>query len=572
MRLFGGFNTMIKLLHIENIAVIEKADIEFASGLNVLTGETGAGKSIVIDALTAVTGGRTSRDIIRAGADGASVTAVFSGNESLEWFEDNGVEPDEGGEIFILRKISADGKSTCRVNGTPVSASQLRELGANLLDIHGQNDGRKLLDESAHLTYLDAFGNLDNALGEYRAAYKRLREKKAEIERLSIDEGEKERRIDALKYQIEEIERAKLVPGEMDELSSRRDMLLNASKLTEAVEAAFEALYGGDSTDGAVALINDAHERLDRAASYSENLRTLGERLLDARYTVQDISDELRDLRAELDFTPGELDELESRLDVLRRITRKYGSEQDALEYLEKSVAELSDIEYSSDRIAKLESELSSCVQETQVLADKLSQMRKAAAVELEKRVADELSELNMPGVQFEAEFGDVSGEHGLSGNGCDDVRFLMSSNAGQPPGRISKIASGGELSRIMLALKNVLSGEQDTGTVVFDEVDAGVSGIAAQRVGEKLAKLALRRQVLCVTHLPQIAAMADTHFEIRKSVSDGKTFTHVNALDVEGRKKEIARLSGGENITQTTLESAAEQLAAAEDYKGMLG
>ena len=563
---------MIKLLHIENIAVIEKADIEFASGLNVLTGETGAGKSIVIDALTAVTGGRTSRDIIRAGADGASVTAVFSGNESLEWFEDNGVEPDEGGEIFILRKISADGKSTCRVNGTPVSASQLRELGANLLDIHGQNDGRKLLDESAHLTYLDAFGNLDNALGEYRAAYKRLREKKAEIERLSIDEGEKERRIDALKYQIEEIERAKLVPGEMDELSSRRDMLLNASKLTEAVEAAFEALYGGDSTDGAVALINDAHERLDRAASYSENLRTLGERLLDARYTVQDISDELRDLRAELDFTPGELDELESRLDVLRRITRKYGSEQDALEYLEKSVAELSDIEYSSDRIAKLESELSSCVQETQVLADKLSQMRKAAAVELEKRVADELSELNMPGVQFEAEFGDVSGEHGLSGNGCDDVRFLMSSNAGQPPGRISKIASGGELSRIMLALKNVLSGEQDTGTVVFDEVDAGVSGIAAQRVGEKLAKLALRRQVLCVTHLPQIAAMADTHFEIRKSVSDGKTFTHVNALDVEGRKKEIARLSGGENITQTTLESAAEQLAAAEDYKGMLG
>jgi len=555
---------MIKLLHIENIAVIEKADIEFTQGLNVLTGETGAGKSIVIDALTAVTGGRTSREIIRTGADAASVTAVFE-SDLTTWLEDNGIEPDESGEIFITRKISADGKSTCRVNGAPVPAAQLRELGAQLIDIHGQNDGRKLLDEGSHLTYLDLFGSLGGALETYKAAFRDFKAKRAEIDKLTLDEDEKERRIDALKYQIEEIERAKVKLGEFDMLSSRRDMLVNSSKLTEAVEAAFEALYGGESTGGAVALINDAQGQIDRAAQYFDDLRALGERLLDVGYTVQDISDELRDVRAKLDFSPGELDELESRLDSLRRVTRKYGGENEALEHLEKARAELSDIEDSTDRLQKLESELDACRQEAKRLAEKLSDLRRAAATELEERVMDELSQLNMPGVKFKAEFG---ARYELNETGCDEVRFLMSANAGQEPGRISRIASGGELSRIMLALKNVLSGDQDTGTMVFDEVDSGVSGIAAQRVGEKLQKLAHRRQVLCVTHLPQIAAMADTQFEIQKSVSGGKTFTHVAMLDTEGRKREIARLIGGENITPTTLTSAEEQLDAAREYK----
>ena len=558
---------MLKLLHIENIAVIEKADIEFLSGLNVLTGETGAGKSIVIDALSTVTGGRTSRDVIRTGAEHASVTAVFA-DIDLTWFDQNGVEPDESGEIYITRKISSDGKSVCRVNGTPVSAAQLRELGASLLDIHGQNDGRKLLDESAHLSYLDTFGGHTDALKAYSAAYARLVDKKSEIDRISMDETEKARRIDALKHQIEEITRAKLKPGESDTLSARRELLLNASKLTEAVEIAFQSLYGGEDTAGALALISDSHAQLDRAARYSEGLRKLAGRLMDLRYSIQDIADELRDTRAELDFSPGELDELDARLDVLRRIIRKYGSETEALDHLERSEAELSDIEDGASKLARLESELKTCVREAADLSEVLTEKRKAAALKLQSLVMETLSQLSMPNVSFIAEFGNVRSEYGLNASGSDEVSFLMSANAGEAPGRINRIASGGELARIMLALKNVLSSGIDTGAMVFDEIDSGVSGVAAQRVGEKLAKLAKERQVLCVTHLPQIAVMADAHYEIQKSVSGGRTFTHVNELDFDGRKNEIARLSGGENITATTLASAAEQLAAAEEFK----
>ena len=559
---------MIKLLHIENIAVIEKADIEFTDGLNVLTGETGAGKSIVIDALSAVTGGRTSRDVIRTGAEFASVTAVFSDDGKAEWLSGNGVEPDECGDIFVSRKITADGKSTCRVNGTPVSATQLRELGTTLIDIHGQNDGRKLLDESAHLAYLDAFGCFENELDDYHLAWKQLSEKKNEIDRLSIDEHEKARRIDALRYQTDEIERAKLSPGEHDMIAARRELLINASKLTDAVETAFAALFGGEDSSGAVALISDARDSLDRASRYSEGLRVISERLLDLRYTAQDISDELRDFRAELDFSPGELEELEARLDVLKRIIRKYGSEETALERLESGRKELSDIEDSENRLEKLGIELEICVRKASGAAEKLSKRRKEAAVRLEKRVRNELSELNMPGVEFIVEFEEIRGEYGLNASGSDEVWFLMSANAGEKPGRINRIASGGELARIMLALKNVLSSGLDTGSMVFDEIDTGVSGIAAQRVGEKLSWLASHRQVLCVTHLPQIAVMADAHFEIQKSISGGRTYTRVTELDFEGRKKELARLSGGENVTLTTLTSAEEQLAAAARFK----
>ena len=559
---------MIKLLHIENIAVVEKADIEFSAGLNVLTGETGAGKSIVIDALSAATGGRASRDLIRTGAAFASVTAVFSETSSNEWLAHNSIESDESDEIYITRRISADGKSVCRVNGVPVSATQLRELGAALLDIHGQNDGRKLLDEGAHLNYLDAFGDLAQLVGEYHESYRKLIETKGQIEKLSLGESEKERRVSELSYQIEEIERARLRPGEQEDLSDRRVLLLNASKLTDGVDSAFQAMSGGDSADGAVALISEAQGKLDRAAAYSEGLRVLSERLLDLCYTAQDITDELRDFRSQLDFTPDELDELEARLDVLRRITRKYGGEKEALEHLARCQAEISDIEYGADRLAKLEDKLEKCLQEALGHADRLSAARKAAARMLESRVMDELSQLNMPGVKFLVEFDAVRGEYGLRVSGRDEVRFLMSANAGEAPGRIGRIASGGELARIMLALKNVLSGSLDSGTMIFDEIDSGVSGIAAQRVGEKLATLAKQRQVLCVTHLPQIAAMADTHFEIRKSVSEGRTYTYVNELDYEGRKMEIARLSGGENITATTLKSAAEQLSAADKFK----
>ena len=565
---------MIKLLHIENIAVIEKVDIEFSGGLNVITGETGAGKSIVIDALSAATGGRASRDLLRTGTDAASVTAVFSDISDASWFEDNGIGQDESSDVFITRRIASDGKSVCRVNGAPVSAAQLRLLGAALLDIHGQNDGRKLLDDSAHLYYLDTFGGHGVLLDSYTQAYTALRSKQTEINKLSMDESEKERRIDTLRYQIDEVERARLRPGEFSELTARRELLLNASKLTESVESAFEALYGGDASNGAVTMISDAQALLDRAARYSEGLRALSERLGDLRYTVQDISDELRDFRGKLNFSPGELDELETRLDILRRVERKYGGEEEALGRLERWEAELSDIEDSSSKLEKLESEFAECLRNAAVLAEKLTELRKESAVKLEGRVREELAQLNMPGVEFAVEFGAARGEFGLDATGCDEVWFLMSANAGEKPGRINRIASGGELARIMLALKNVLSGgtpgapARDTCAMVFDEIDSGVSGVAAQRVGEKLAKLARDRQVLCVTHLPQIAVMADAHFEIQKSISGGRTFTHVTELDIEGRKKEIARLSGGENITGTALTSAAEQLAAAEKYK----
>ena len=565
---------MIKMLHIENIAVIEKADIEFSSGLNVMTGETGAGKSIVIDALSAVTGGRTSRDVLRTGAEYASVTAVFSGSEDDGWFDNSGVGRDESDEIFITRRLSADGKSVCRVNGTPVSAAQLRDLGGTLLDIHGQNDGRKLLDENAHLFYLDSFGALESVRCEFEESYKKLKEKEAEINKLSMDENEKKRRVEELKLKIGEIERAKLKPGEISELTERRELLLNASKLTESVESAFESMYGGDSADGAVAMISGAKAQIDRAARYSDGLRAISDRLEDLLYTSQDISDELRDFRAMLNFSPGELDEIENRLDVLRRIERKYGGEEEALEKLEDARDELSDVEDSSNKLVKLESELELCLGEAEGFAAELSKARKLAATVLEQRVMDELSQLNMPGVEFMVEFDSVSGEHSLCVNGRDEICFLMSANAGEKPGRINRIASGGELARIMLALKNVLSGEtmnasaRDPGTMVFDEIDSGVSGVAAQRVGEKLSNLAHDRQVLCVTHLPQIAVMADTHFEILKTISDGRTYTHIHELDFEGRKKELARLSGGEHVTATTLISAEEQLAAAEAFK----
>ena len=559
---------MIKLLHIENVAVIEEADIEFSTGLNVLTGETGAGKSIVIDSLSAVTGFRTSREIIRTGADFASVTAVFTNTSVNTWLTENDIQPDESGDVFISRRISADGKNVCRINGSPVPAAVLRELGGALIDIHGQNDGRKLLDEGAHLQYLDTFGGFEKELEEYTASYLKLKDKKTEIDKLTMNETEKEKRIDLLKHQIKEVEAAKLSAGEQNDLTSRRELLLNASKLTESVETAFEAIYGGGDGASALALISDACALLDRASLYSEELKGLSERLTDIRYGTQDISDELRDFRAQLDFSPGELDKLEERLDVLKRITRKYGSEEEAILFLEQAKNELMDMEDGANKLEKLEAEYKKIKTDAIKLAGVLSEKRKTTAKTLQQQVENELSQLNMKGVKFTVEFGNLSADDGLNNTGCDEVWYLMSANAGEAPGRINRIASGGELARIMLALKNVLSSGQDTASMVFDEIDTGVSGIAAQRVGEKLAQLAKNRQVLCVTHLPQIAVMADTHFSISKEVKNGRTYTHVESLGFDGRKHELARLSGGENITPTTLASAEEQLTAAKEFK----
>ncbi|MGM9521664.1 MAG: DNA repair protein RecN [Oscillospiraceae bacterium] len=558
---------MLSLLHIENIAVVEKADIEFEKGLNVLTGETGAGKSIVIDSLEAALGWRTSRELVRRGAKSALVTAVFTGADVKDWCEDNGAEYDD--ELVLTRKIGEDGKSSCRINGMPISAVQMRELGLRLIDIHGQGDGQRLTDERYHRSYLDGFGGTDKELQEYRQAYNEYKSVQDELDALSLDESEKERRIDILTFQIAEIERAGLVPGEYEEKHKRREFLKSAGKLTGAVRDAAAALYGGERSDGAISLIGAAAESVSYALRFSDELSGISEKLNDLRYAAEDVAEELRDIRERLDFSPEELDELDERLDTLRRVLKKYGgSEEAALEFLDDCKRELENIEYADERRRTLEAKLSRLRAAAEGLAGKLSDKRRSAAEELEKRIEKELSELSMGGASFKVEVSKAP----LGPYGADDVRFLMAANAGEAMGRISKVASGGELSRIMLAMKTVLASRDDVQSMVFDEIDTGVSGIAAQRVAEKLAVIGRGKQVICVTHLPQIAAMADTHFSIEKREDAGRTFTSVTKLDIEGRKSELARLTGGANITETTLRSAQEQLDAAKNFKQTLG
>ena len=556
---------MLNELHIENIAVIEKADISFAPGLNVLTGETGAGKSIIIDSIGAVLGERVSRDLVRRGAEKGTVTAVFDADCAAAWLEENEIDSD--GELIIQRRITLDGKSSCRICGTPVTAAQLKEMAAMLVDIHGQNDGRQLMDERRHMAYLDSFGHLDGALAAYRAEYDRFSAIKKEMAALSMDEIEKARLSDSLKYQIEELERANIKPGEKDTLSARRDLLRNSEKLTEALDEAFSALYGGD--DNAVSMSQNAAYYAAKAANYAPELEQAANAVNDAAFALADAAETLRDFKDSLDFSPEEYDNIETRLSLLNKLERKYGrTDEELCVYLDECRRKLDDIEYADDRLVKLEKELSAQKAQCVKAAAALSAQRREKAAELEKRIVTELRELNMPSVRFAVEFVPVDNEQGFDASGADKIRFIMSANAGEELGRISKIASGGELSRIMLAMKNVFAENDPVGTMVFDEIDTGVSGIAAQRVAEKLFAVSKGRQVMCVTHLPQIAAMADSHYLIAKHEEGGRTYTEVNGLTREGRRRELARLHGGDFITETTLASAEEQLAAAEAFK----
>ncbi len=556
---------MLNELHIENIAVIEKADISFAPGLNVLTGETGAGKSIIIDSIGAVLGERVSRDLVRRGAEKGTVTAVFDADCAAAWLEENEIDSD--GELIIQRRITLDGKSSCRICGTPVTAAQLKELAAMLVDIHGQNDGRQLMDERRHMAYLDSFGHLDDALAAYRAEYDRFSAIKKEMAALSMDEIEKARLSDSLKYQIEELERANIKPGEKDTLSARRDLLRNSEKLTEALDEAFSALYGGD--DNAVSMSQNAAYYAAKAANYAPELEQAANAVNDAAFALADAAETLRDFKDSLDFSPEEYDNIETRLSLLNKLERKYGrTDEELCAYLDECRKKLDDIEYADDRLVKLEKELSAQKAQCVKAAAALSAQRREKAAELERRIVTELRELNMPSVRFAVEFVPVDNEQGFDASGADKIRFIMSANAGEELGRISKIASGGELSRIMLAMKNVFAENDPVGTMVFDEIDTGVSGIAAQRVAEKLFAVSKGRQVMCVTHLPQIAAMADSHYLIAKHEEGGRTYTEVNGLTREGRRRELARLHGGDFITETTLASAEEQLAAAEAFK----
>lgn len=559
---------MLSDLHIENIAVIERADISFTQGLNVLTGETGAGKSIIIDALLAVMGARVSRELIRTGAEKALASAVFSSGRAEAWLRENELEPED--ELILQRRIAGDGKSSCRVGGAPVSAAQLRELSGLLLDIHGQNDGQKLLDETRHREYLDGFGSLEAALGAYKAEYAAFIETKNEIKRLSMDEREKARLADTLRITIEELEAAQLCAGEEESLTARRELLRNAEKLTEAVNAAYDALYNGD--DNAVSLTDSAASGVARAARYSPALSVVEKTLADAAFQLRDAAETLRDFMHSLDFSPEEYDALETRLALLRRLSKKYGGDEAALiARLEQSRGQLDELAFADDTIKKLEARLEQQRAAVRAEAAKLTAARKKAAAELEARIIQELRALSMPSVSFLVDIIPLSGEPGFGAAGADEIRFLMSANKGEKPGPISRIASGGELSRIMLAMKNVFSEKDGIETLVFDEIDTGVSGVAASRVGEKLAELSRSRQVLCVTHLPQIAAMADTHYVIEKAERDGRTYTSVRVLDREGRKHELARLHGGDTVTENTLLAAGEQLDAAERFKSGL-
>lgn len=559
---------MLSLLHIENIAVISQADITFDQGFNVLTGETGAGKSIVIDSIGAIMGERTSRDLIRTGAKSARVSALFRDLPALPWFEEQGMGPDENGELLIERSIQADGKNACRVNGRPLLVTQLRELGQQLVNVHGQHDGQQLLDEECHLGYLDSFGGTQDVLEAFSTAYAQVRELRRERDKLQMDDGEKARRMDTLTYQIEELEKAELREGEDEELSQRREVLRNAERLTDAVDGAWQALTGGEDGEGAVSLLMEAGNRLAQGGRYSEGLRELSEKAEQLRCDADDLAELVRDLRGTLDFYPGELDEIEERLDRLYRLKKKYGGTvAEMLAYLERCREELDAIQFSEDRLNRLDKELEKALAQAVKAGKELSARRHTAAEELAKRIQSELTQLDMPKVRFQVEFAPKDAPDGMDATGMDTVRFLMSANLGEALKPINRIASGGELSRIMLALKNVLAETEQVSTLIFDEVDTGVSGRAAVKVARKLFEVSKGRQVLCVTHLPQIAAMGDVHFSVEKGEADGRTFTRVERLDRPRRREELARLSGGQ-ATAVMLEGAEELLATAQDYK----
>ena len=547
---------MLSLLHIENVAVIERSEISFQPGFNVLTGETGAGKSIVIDAISAILGERAYRDMIRTGTEKASVRAVFTDVPELPWFADNGVEYDA--ETVIQREIFLDGRNVCRVNGSLVNVTILRKLGIQLINIHGQHDSASLFDEENHLTLLDEFGDHSRLIHTYKEKYEAVLTLRREISSFTMDESEKLRRMETLRYQIAEIEKAELEAGEDETLEERRRFLQSAEKIADGMNDAVENLYGGEDSDGAASMLATAERALARISKYSDSIAELHEKIADLMYQVEDAARLVLDARDELSYSEEELDRIESRLDVIHKLRKKYGATcADILAYLQKAKQELDEIEFADDHLERLKGKLQKAEKEAWDAADELREARKATAQIMSARILGELAQLDMPRVQFSCRFTPME----LASNGADAVAFYMSANAGEDLKPLSKVASGGELARIMLAMKNVLAEKDQVNTLIFDEVDTGVSGRAAQKVAEKLRSVAQHKQVLCVTHLPQLAALAQNHLLIAKEERDGRTYTTVTPLDIEGRKMELARIIGGANITETTLKSAEEML-----------
>lgn len=553
---------MLSNLQIENIAVIKSASIDFENGFNVMTGETGAGKSIVIDSLNAILGERTSRELIRSGADSASVCAEFQnvGDNVKNELEKLGIEKDD--TLIVSRKLTPDGKNVCRINGMPATVSMLKALGVQLVNIHGQLDNQSLLSPETHCSFIDKLAGSGRELNEFKELYSLYIKKENELKSLNTDENEKNRRLDILNYQIEEIQKADIRPGEKDELTEKLGFLRNAEKVLDLLHTAYAALNGDGEMPGAADIAADAASKLLSAADYSSDFTETANGVNDAAMNLSAYTEELRDKIYSLDYDPNETERAEERLDVIYRLSQKYGdSEEDILAYLENAEKERDALSFSDERAEQLRAETEKAYNEALAAAKKLSEIRIEAGKKFSADVERELAFLDMPSVKFIVN--DSVGE--LYENGIDNIEFLLSANAGEEPKPLSKIASGGELSRIMLAIKCVLSELDDIDTLIFDEIDSGVSGRAALKIAAKMKELSKTHQVICVTHLAQIAAFADEHKLISKEEKDGRTYTCIASLDYNGRKYELARIMGGLTVTQSILNSAEELLSSAE-------
>lgn len=553
---------MLSNLQIENIAVIKSASIDFENGFNVMTGETGAGKSIVIDSLNAILGERTSRELIRSGADSASVCAEFQnvGDNVKNELEKLGIEKDD--TLIVSRKLTPDGKNVCRINGMPATVSMLKALGVQLVNIHGQLDNQSLLSPETHCSFIDKLAGSGRELNEFKELYSLYIKSENELKSLNTDVNEKNRRLDILNYQIEEIQKADIRPGEKDELTEKLGFLRNAEKVLDLLHTAYAALNGDGEMPGAADVAADAASKLLSAADYSSDFAETANGVNDAAMNLSAYTEELRDKIYSLDYDPNETERAEERLDVIYRLSQKYGdSEEDILAYLENAEKERDALSFSDERAEQLRAETEKAYNEALAAAKKLSEIRIEAGKKFSADVERELAFLDMPSVKFIVN--DSVGE--LYENGIDNIEFLLSANAGEEPKPLSKIASGGELSRIMLAIKCVLSELDDIDTLIFDEIDSGVSGRAALKIAAKMKELSKTHQVICVTHLAQIAAFADEHKLISKEEKDGRTYTCIASLDYNGRKYELARIMGGLTVTQSILNSAEELLSSAE-------
>ena len=558
---------MIRQLMIKNIAVIDSADIEFDKGFNVLTGETGAGKSIIIDSLNMLKGERASKNIIRNGENSAKVSAILSVGEEAakEIYDATGIQADDG-ELLISREITLDGKNNIRVNGAPVTLSMLKIIGESLITIHGQHDNTSLLSKKTHIVFLDRFARTENELDAYKLAHRAYKETEQKLDELCTDSQDKARRADMLRFQADEIAGAMLSPGEDTELEERKNILENARSIADSVNKAYALMYdSGDYGQSAYDMLWNGIDELEDAADIDKTLGEIHTSLKDAGYTIEDSLRRLKRYIDNISFDREGLDEIEDRLDLIFNLKRKYGNTiEDILSYYDKISAELDNIDNSEELTKHLEEDLKKYEKQRLLAAQKLTKARQKAGADLSELIEKELADLDMSKVKISVRITPCDYRE----DGADDVEFLICTNIGEDFKPLAKIASGGELSRIMLAIKSVLAHCETPDTLIFDEVDTGVSGHAAQSLGAKLCHMSNKAQVLCITHLPQIAAMAHEHYLIEKNVVNHRTVTSVTKLDTEQRTDELARTLGGAVITDITRQNARELLSQAEEFK----